>query len=418
MNRLKKLLILPCLFFLVASLCAQTIELTLPSCSGRQYAFCLMQGTKQDTVLTGRMAKTGATVIVLPEQYALYRGVGKLSIKECKSMNMILNGEAKISINERQDHNDIEVIFDQSEENRFIDDITARQRQLIEKYQFVETGLIEQRVEAFPFPSLLQQRTDLENQYAALRKEISQSSLYAARIMEILNCLTGMGSSFHSSPEAVLAEQQKFISEQLNFNDLYTSGFWQLMMDLWYNLNGINNTNDTLLLAESRKILDRVSHIPVRRELTQSVIRQLSKYGRDYLLPQLGTEYLTMPINGQTAPEIQTGDVSFLPQNALIVFYETGCGMCHAELDALKKKYALLTDNNVRVISIAADMDKDVFEDTAAGLPWTDKFCDFKGFDGANFSNYGIVGTPTFILVDKEGIVWGRYARLSEWLKD
>jgi hypothetical protein len=377
-----------------------------------------MQGTKQDTVLTGRMAKTGATVIVLPEQYALYRGVGKLSIKECKSMNMILNGEAKISINERQDHNDIEVIFDQSEENRFIDDITARQRQLIEKYQFVETGLIEQRVEAFPFPSLLQQRTDLENQYAALRKEISQSSLYAARIMEILNCLTGMGSSFHSSPEAVLAEQQKFISEQLNFNDLYTSGFWQLMMDLWYNLNGINNTNDTLLLAESRKILDRVSHIPVRRELTQSVIRQLSKYGRDYLLPQLGTEYLTMPINGQTAPEIQTGDVSFLPQNALIVFYETGCGMCHAELDALKKKYALLTDNNVRVISIAADMDKDVFEDTAAGLPWTDKFCDFKGFDGANFSNYGIVGTPTFILVDKEGIVWGRYARLSEWLKD
>jgi hypothetical protein len=64
------------------------------------------------------------------------------------------------------------------------------------------------------------------------------------------------------------------------------------------------------------------------------------------------------------------------------------------------------------------DKCKDVFEYTASGLPWSDKFCDFKGFDGENFRNYGIVGTPTFILTDDGGIVRGRYARLSEWLKE
>lgn len=406
------------LFLAVTTLSAQTIEATLPSYSNLPYSFSLMQGTRQDTVLTGKMAEKGSTVIVLPEPYAGYRGVGKLAIEKGKTIPMILNGESKIVISEWQNNGEVEVVFDQSEENRFISGITARQRQILEKYQSVQTGIIEQRPVDFPYLPLVQQRADLEKQYVALRKEVTDSPLYAARMTEILDCLTGMGSSLFVSQEAVPAEQQKFISGQLNFNDLYTSGFWQMMMDLWYHLNGIQNTNDTLLLNESRKILDRVSDIPVRRELTQSIIRQFSRYGKDYLLPELGTEYLTMPINGQTAPEIQTGEGSFLPKNALIVFYETGCGMCHAELEALKKKYDLLTENSVRVISISADESKEVFEYTAAGFPWTDKLCDFKGFDGANFSNYGIVGTPTLILVDKEGVVRGRYVRLSEWLKD
>ncbi|GHT78581.1 hypothetical protein AGMMS50262_21370 [Bacteroidia bacterium] len=373
-----------------------------------------MEGVKQDTVLNGRMAEAGKTTIVLPAQYANYRGVGRLAIKECKSINLILNGEKLIAINEVRGYDNIEVTFDQSEENRFIDDITARQRQLLEKYQYVLSGLNEFQMKDQMYPALRQEQMGLENQYVALQKEIRNSPLYAGRLLEMLNCLTGTGSSLTQSTEDVRKEQQKYISDRLNFSDLYTSGFWQLMMDLWFDLN---QTSDTLLLDNSRHLLDRVTDVPIRRELTQSIIRQFTKYAKDYLLPELGVEYLTMPINGQTAPEIQTGDRSFLPKNALVMFYETGCGLCHNELEALKQKYQLLVDNNVRVITIAADESKDVFEYTAEKLPWSDKFCDFKGFDGINFRNYGIAGTPTFILIDAEGIVRGRYAQLKEWLK-
>ncbi|MCL2649957.1 MAG: hypothetical protein FWD60_13320, partial [Candidatus Azobacteroides sp.] len=84
----------------------------------------------------------------------------------------------------------------------------------------------------------------------------------------------------------------------------------------------------------------------------------------------------------------------------------------------LIEKYALLKDNHIRIFSIAADMDKDLFEYTAQKIPWQDNYCDFKGFDSVNFVNYGIFGTPTFILIDHEGIVRGRYARVSEIVKD
>jgi len=51
-------------------------------------------------------------------------------------------------------------------------------------------------------------------------------------------------------------------------------------------------------------------------------------------------------------------------------------------------------------------------------LQWADKLCDYKGFDGDNFRNYGIVGTPTYILIDKERIIRGRYVQLRELIKE
>ena len=125
-----------------------------------------------------------------------------------------------------------------------------------------------------------------------------------------------------------------------------------------------------------------------------------------------------MPLNGHLAPEIRIGEESFLPKNSLLIFYETGCGNCHNELEELKNKYSLLSGNQIRVISISADISEEVFEYTSSGFPWEDKICDFEGFDGMNFRNYGIVGTPTFILIDQDGIVRSRYAQLKELLKD
>jgi len=412
---LKRLSIIACQLLITVVLSAQTIEVNLPSCLDQSYSFSLMQGVKQDTILTGKIAEQGKTIIVLPKEYASYRGVGSLSIQNCKSLNIVLNGESKIVINENRAFDDFEVVFDQSDENLFMEEVISRQQQLIEKYRLVEAGLSLWQMKDVFHMSLRQEQKGLEKQYSAYQLEINQSLLYAARLIEILNCLTGTGNYLNQSQEAVRLAQRKFITEKLNFDDLYTSGFWQLMMDFWYELN---MENDSLLLSDSRKMLDRVSDIYIRRELTQSFIRLFSQYGRDYLLAELGTEYLTMPLNGQLAPEIQIGKTSFLPKNSLLMFYETGCGSCHNELEMLKNRYSLLADNQIRVISISADKSEEVFEYTSSSFPWEDKLCDFEGFDGINFRNYGIVGTPTFILTDKDGIVRGRYAQLKELLKE
>jgi hypothetical protein len=399
---------------LPAMLSAQTIEVHLPACPGLPYTFCLKQGVKQDTLVRDHLDEHGKASFSLPGAYASFRGVGNFSVKECgKNVNVIINHEAKLFINEQPGSDD--AIVNGSKENDFINRTMAGQRQIIEQYTQANT---ETYLPQIPLrPDSERDRTALENRYAAVWTEIGNSPLHAARIVEILNCLTGMGSSLKISQETVRNEQRHFLVEKMNFGDLYTSGFWQMAFDLWFD---IAQVSDTFLLDDSRKMIDRAgSDIPIRREVTQSIIRIFSRYAKDYLLPTLGTEYLTMPLNGQKAPEIKTDyGASFLPKNALVIFYETGCGMCHNELEALKRKYSLLTANQVSVISIAADTDGGIYEDTAGKFPWPDRFCDFKGFEGDNFRNYGIVGTPTLILTDKEGIVRGRYAQLKEFLKD
>lgn len=401
------------LLFWVTSV-AQTIDIQLPYYAAREYYFCLQKGARQDTVARGVLNYAGKATIDLTQSHPSYRGVGRLSVREYgKIWSVVINGNEKIIMTEPSTsdggESDASPSFAGSPENSFLLDAFAHQNKIVQEYADVVNSSQSQSFVLAPSDLRLSM---LESQYKAFRKEVADSKLYAARLVEILNCLTGMGSSFNVSQEDVLDEQHQFIVNKVDFNDLYASGFWQPVLETWVQ---IASADDTVLLADARRMLDRCGNdIFIRREVTQAIIRLLSKYGKDSLLAELGTEYLTMPLNGQLAPEIVTAAGSFLPTNSLIIFYETGCGSCHYEIEQLKGKYQLLLDNDLRVISIAADMGKEVHEETAAKLPWSDKLCDFKGFDGANFANYGIVGTPTYILTDKEGIVRGRYAQLKE----
>jgi thioredoxin-related protein len=78
--------------------------------------------------------------------------------------------------------------------------------------------------------------------------------------------------------------------------------------------------------------------------------------------------------------------------------------------------YPILEDKGVRLISISADTDYQVFENTALGHPWADKYCDERGMSGPNFKRYGVVGTPTMFLLDKQGQILLRTADLTEVL--
>lgn len=406
------LLLLPSIFF------AQSVSVQLPWYAGRDYYFCLPEGAKEDTIARGKLDAGGRASVTLPRNY---RGVGRLSIREYgKIWNIVINGNEDVLMSEAPSGSpegagqEASPVFEGSAENSFLINSLARQNKIISEYVEV-SGRPQNQSPSYVLAPPEQHMLALDNEYKTFRKEINDSPLYAARIVEILNCLSGTGSSFNVSQEGILEELRDFIVRKVDFGDLYTSGFWQPVFEVWVQ----TSVNDSLLLNDARHMIDRCGNdIFIRREVTQAIIRMFTKYAKDALLAELGTEYLTMPLNGQPAPEIVAGDSLFLPKHSLIVFYETGCGNCHNELEELKSKYKLLTDNNIRVITISADVDRNVFVETATGFPWVDKLCDFKGFDGENFHNYGIVGTPTFILTDREGIVRGRYAQLRELFKN
>ncbi|MBF0575984.1 TlpA family protein disulfide reductase [Dysgonomonas sp. GY617] len=385
--------------FLLSSQTVQ-VDLDLPSCRNLQYFLSLHRGIAQDTIATGRFDDKGNASFFLPARDSGYRNVGTFWVPTtAKKGNVIFHGEDEIKIGESSGasaKDDLIIVV--SEENSFIQEVFSSYGDINKRYSSAYT---------------LNEKDSLLREYRNFRKKILGSDLYAARLSELLISLTGQGSALDLQQDTLLQEQNEYLTNDLDLKDLYTSGFWNLAIQAWYQSC---HDNDSLLLAGSRRLLDRASDINVRRELAQTLIRMFSKYGKDSLLVSMGTEYLTMPLNGQPAPEIKTDSLFILPKKSLIVFYETGCGNCHRELEELKGKYSLLQDNKIRIISISADVDKDTYEGTAQSLPWSDKYCDLQGFDGVNFRNYGIIGTPTLILTDADGIVRGRYVSVRELL--
>lgn len=396
---------------------SQTISLNLPSCEYLQYHLALNKGEKLDTIAVGRFDEVGKATFRVDDKYSTFVGVGQLTVTATpQKWNVILNGEDKITITEiKGRENEDGVIYSHSAENMALVEFMQKHASIMQEYYEAQNAASG----SFTFAVPAIRVSNAKESYKKYLKELKESPLYAARMMEVMLCLMGTGAELGQSQEEISKWQQSFISNELDFKKLYTSGFWQTVTVFWMEKH-LMAQDDEALLADTRHLLSRTEQIPVRRELTNAIIRSFSRFGKDMLLMELGSEYLTIPINGKPAPELVTDGASIQLGKSLILFYDSECGNCHKELHELIKAYPLLSDdhNQMQVITVSADTDKDTFEYINAKLPWKDKLCDFKGFYGENFENYGIVGTPTFILVDDEGIVRGRYARLNEFLKN
>jgi thiol-disulfide isomerase/thioredoxin len=116
---------------------------------------------------------------------------------------------------------------------------------------------------------------------------------------------------------------------------------------------------------------------------------------------------------GAKVPEI-AGLTPPVDQPLLVIFYESGCGHCQEQLAVLKENYPVVRDKGVRVVTVSADESQEVYEYHSKDFPWPDKLCDYKGFEGVNFINYGVIGTPGIYRIDKEGILLGRYGIIAD----
>jgi thiol-disulfide isomerase/thioredoxin len=106
---------------------------------------------------------------------------------------------------------------------------------------------------------------------------------------------------------------------------------------------------------------------------------------------------------------------------SLLVFYQSDCGHCETVMAGLKSNYQYLIGKGVKIITIAADIEQQIYKTTAAQFPWKDTYCNFDGISGINFKNYAVLGTPTIFMLDSKGIIIEKIAtveQLMAWIKD
>ncbi|MCL1937455.1 MAG: thioredoxin family protein [Candidatus Azobacteroides sp.] len=242
--------------------------------------------------------------------------------------------------------------------------------------------------------------------------------------------------------QAKFEAAKNYVSDSLDFNVLYHTPLWKRYLEYWVGF--YLQTSQTpeafskAFVPKVKKVIQRTAfdYPEVTVYLVNNLLEFFSQYGLDQTAIEVaeyayGSDFsLGEPTKmaarilkiahliDHPAPTVVGLEPPATPPSfTLLFFYESGCSNCEEQIAAFKKRYSELQAKGYRVASLSADVNKEVFAYHSKDFPWKDKLCDFQGFDGENFKNYGVSFTPCIFLLDKDGIVKGFYAQLSDILR-
>ena len=412
---------------------AQSISLYFPHFAGAEYDFYLYQGVSSDTIQHGVIGEDGKLTLTIPEQYKLYKGMSRWMLRNGGGLDFVITGnDFSVSCMESMP-NDNNIVHQGNPENDFTRQYYSIQQHLFEKIRVIRAT---QRV--CQTDTLSSIYLAVENEMKHLKEAFSQhqqekrnSPLYAAHYLRISDFLNFTPLySLSDTEEEHRVEMLRFVERELSMDMLFTSGLWENVISQIAGLYGhgdnfisvmitkMQQTTSLLVYEQLAEALITICEQQSWHEPEVQLVNFLINDGRIKTptgnLKQAITLYKLSV--GSNAPALSQGE--FPKSETLLVFHESGCGNCAVQMQEIKEKYPQLKAKGYEVVSISADVDLLVFKQESKDFPWKAKYCDGKGFDGKDFENYGIIGTPTIFVLDKQGVIQGRYGRLEDALKN
>lgn len=131
--------------------------------------------------------------------------------------------------------------------------------------------------------------------------------------------------------------------------------------------------------------------------------------------------YQAMKIGSQ-APEViintngkTTGLKDIKTTNVILVFWASWCPNCEQQLPELQNY--IKDKSNITVVAVSLDDDKEKYEEAIKKYPNMLHVCDYKKWEGKYVNDYYIYGSPTFILLDKDRKIMGKFSSFNELQK-
>jgi hypothetical protein len=411
---------------------AQRLGISLPANKGRSLVVTLKHGTQADTVYNARLDTAGYAEVIIPDQYRDYCGMANLKAGDYAAFDFIIAGEDfNLTCTDEYPHGG-NVFFSGSPENESLQRWFFTQQKRREKIGLLSEVLrLYDKGDVFR-PSLEKERALLEEQQRTFEGSLGKSPLYAARFMCYHNYVHNQIAGLLFADSLQMSQVRSYVRDSLDINGLFTSGLW------FDTLNGLLALYDNGtpyhkdFITDMSILLERSATDRIYATLADNLFTICERMGWNDLEEQLAyylvnSERIKTPkgrlkklmtlfrlVKGSKAPALTQAGAKPFRAKTLLVFYESGCNACENELWQLKANYPLIRQNGYEVVSISADKNATVFKNTTAGFPWKAKYCDMAGFTGKDFTNFGVIGTPTFYLIDRKGIIQGRYAKLSD----
>ena len=439
---MKRIILLLTFILFAASSFARDVYFDFPEFSGETLKLYFFKGSRVDSlqIVLDEKGKGETNMPLLSmdaDVFQAYKGMVQLFIIGGGAAEFIAGEENLQVVCKESSINRETMSFPNSKENVFLYTQFIRKSQLMELQGWLQAG------ERF-FTDNKKMRKTIAKQAANAIKELTlldntvkTSPLYAARFMQWADFMNRLYEAEQQRDQGKAGLIREEMETTADIASLFTAG------ELW---GSVHNFYISMFnrLDTPRKQEDYASSInKTAQRLTGSVlegfyvsaINECERFGwqtalevivkniarvhpqmefRDSNLRRLVGMYHTLP--GSFAPELVINGkvIPFTEGKKLVVFYESGCNSCDILIGQLKDNYSLLLEKGFQIITLAADHDKNVYEFHAQSYLWPNNFCDYEGFEGPNFKNYGVIATPTIYTISEEGKILGRYASLEE----
>lgn len=407
----------------ICSLSAQEVRISFSALAGQEVKLYYFSGAKGDSLLSV-VDTSGKAVFNIPSSD--YRGMAALVVPGAGGIELVV-AEPSIVVECNSNQLSTEtIVFSHSNENNFLKYIFTSQSRYMQQQAWLQAGSELFDAGSPVLAAIQPELQKVEASMLALDKEIDSSPLYAAkyyRLADFMNRLFDTEQK-RDSERALLIRQE--MEKSLDIASLYHSGqLWNSVLNFY--LSMFNHTagedKQQQYAASILRIQQRLP-APYYEAFLASCIIETERFGwqqaQDSILLGLHPGFtssipglqraigLYQVKNSGTIPGIVgLEETNEIYTKTLVAFYDSDCSSCVNEMFRLVALYPKLKEKGIRVVSIAADVDKNKYENGIKDFPWKDKLCDFKGFEGTNFSNYNIVGSPSFYLMDKSNKLLG-----------
>ena len=411
---------------------AQSVTFSFPALPEKEVQSYFFHGAKLDS-LAVYLDKEGNGTSLFPENYT---GFVQTVVNRASLVGFIVGENQLIVQSDDLLPSKDNVKFPGSEENAFYNAISTRQQKNLQQKGWLDAGIDlfsgNKNMEKILQKEIKENKKENEK----IEKETSASRLYAARFTEITYFVENLYQAENRQDTAKIRFVKDFVQNKMDWEALYTSGqFWSMVHNYYlsvFNKEDINRPLEETQLLYANSLLPAIEKTddPVRSALFTSIMNECESFGwgsaKNLIISHVINNNISLDFTNTSIARILQGyearagevapPVSGIDNlnNSLLVFYEAGCGGCQIEIKKIIENYNTILEKGTRIISISSDLNETLYKSYTENFPWTDKLCDFRGFEGPEFTAYGIHGTPTLFLIDNQGKIVGRYHKLQD----
>ncbi|MDV4042199.1 alkyl hydroperoxide reductase [Elizabethkingia anophelis] len=258
-----------------------------PKFSGKSYDFVIFQGSDSKTIMQGVIPPNGKFTLKIPKEYEPYKGMSRWLItgtSEGGGLDMfILEKNYRVSC-QSSEPNEKNITFKGNDSYKALNDLYKQQEGIYRRYESMSFALKvfspnDKNYNVFQEELKLQ-----KDAYSLFQNSLQTKGDYVSQFLQIVNITRGRGTVLYENEADEAANVVSYITKEMNWDVLYTSGHWSSVISTWVSIHGNILQNKDQFVEEFTLISSKIKGDREYSDFVERVLYPLKEqHKEDYI---------------------------------------------------------------------------------------------------------------------------------------